>query len=101
MVSAAQKQHQKKRLNERKKYYWHKGQKGLSDTKCPLQRCRHWDTFEHMIQFYDLVSDVRCVPGAVDFLIKMARKTQIVNLAESRVYQREANEENAGDCGTS
>ena len=59
---------------------------GLMDTHCPLQACKQKDSFEHMIQCYDLVQDQKRGAEAAGFLVKMARKTQILDLTKQRVY---------------
>ena len=63
---------------------------GLMDTHCPLQACQQRDSFEHMIQRYDLESERKQGTEAAGFLVRMARKTQILDLTKRRVYtQRE------------
>ena len=59
---------------------------GLMDTHCPLQACQQRDSFEHMIRCYDLEKGRKQGAEAVGFLIKMARKTQILDQNKSRVY---------------
>ena len=59
---------------------------GLSDTVCPLTRCNERDTFEHMLQCYDLTTKVERGEAAVNFLIAMARKTQILDPKAPRPF---------------
>ena len=59
---------------------------GLADTQCPLKHCGERDSFDHMLQCYDLSSSVECGTNAVPFLVKMARKTQILDDHAPRGY---------------
>ena len=60
---------------------------GLADTRCPLSRCRKKDSFDHMIQCYDLGPIEEHGTNAVQFLVKMARKTQILDEQAPRAYE--------------
>ena len=60
---------------------------GLADTQCPLLHCRKKDSFDHMIQCYDLEPVEEHGNNAVQFLVKMARKTQILDEQAPRVYE--------------
>ena len=59
---------------------------GLMSTHCPLKACRQQDSFDHMLKCYDLEDGLRSGPAATDFLVKMARKTQILDKTSKRVF---------------
>ena len=58
---------------------------GLCDTRCPLRHCQREDSFDHMLQCYDSESSVEYGAAAAPFLVRMARKTQIIDDKASRV----------------
>ena len=59
---------------------------GLVDTHCPLRACRARDSFSHMLECYDLQEHVARGAASVPFLVRMARKTQILDLSTPRPY---------------
>ena len=59
---------------------------GLADTRCPLRHCER-DSFDHMLRCYDLAASEEHGVGAVPFLVKLARKTQILDEHSPRVYE--------------
>ena len=59
---------------------------GLMSTHCPLRACQKKDSFGHMLKCYDLEAGLQAGPAAADFLVKMARKTQILDRTPKRVF---------------
>ena len=60
---------------------------GLMDTHCPLQACRARDSFAHMLGCYDLIPHLEKGPSSTSFLLRMARKTQILDVDKPRPYR--------------
>ena len=72
---------------------------GLVDTCCPLRHCRQKNSFEHMPKCYDLESSVEHGAMAVQFLVKMARKTQIVDEHAPRIFKAQQTEAQRANKG--
>ena len=64
---------------------------GLKPTKCPLQSCSEQDSFSHMLARYDLARYVELGSATAQFLVQMARKTQILNPDAPRIYNAPTN----------
>ena len=60
---------------------------GLSDTRCPLIACRGRDSFPHMLKCYDLESSLETGAASAQFLVRMAKKTQILDENAPRQYE--------------
>ena len=59
--------------------------------KCPRRRCYAKDSFQHMLQCYDLTERVVTGPDVVPFLVQMAKATLIPEGAKLIPYMVEYN----------
>ena len=78
---------------------------GICDTCCPLQACRARDTFEHMLECYGLIEHIEEGEASITFLLKMARKTQILDPNGPKPFRTQPSEgaevrENDGNAET-
>ena len=60
---------------------------GLVDTHCPIKACGSRDSFDHMLACYDLNAQLERGTAAVPFLVRLARKTQILDLETPRPFR--------------
>ena len=60
---------------------------GLKDTVCSLSACSGRDASERMPQRYDLTAQIEISEASVAFLVKTARKTQMLDRKAPRPYR--------------